>query len=628
MMVSRFRIFSIGIAVVSALGAFSASAHIVTEEPWHPAPAAYRTMLFMADLEPIPWDLLRAAYEEPHIASEIERPARIFFKSEAVEADRQISDAISDRDRQRLYEAGTRSLSRQVRLALREAAELLDRPGEAYQRALDAQALYRGFANFIEEADPEAGRSLGLAWLDLMNAVGSSGISDAYVIEADLQAFKSARQQIESYLVENFEPEEFQPRRQLTPLPESVMITEGEVPVTAWLPPGSDLNDQEPFPEQILNPEGMGIDEADVPLITYGDMLFDSPFILGEPARSLGINCSTCHNNGDVNRNFFIPGISHQPGAADVRGSFFNPMFNDHRRKSLDFPSLRGVRYTAPYGNDGRFASLHEFTRNVIVNEFAGPEPTRFQLDALVAYMLEIDFLPNSRIDETGRLTEGASESELRGEELFRKPFAQMDDKSCASCHIPSAAFVDRQIHNIGSGRETYDGAMDKFYATPTLLGVTHTAPYFHDGSLPTLESVVSWFDSRYALGLEDQEVADLVAYVTAVGEIDEPYEVYDEKNTEFRAEWEELTDFATTYDAFSRIRDAENAKLMLQTVGWDLALDASGMLNMAAKPKVYELAGILNDMRTALQSDDWEAADALWETFNEKQEEYDEEMY
>lgn len=627
-MVSRFRNSSFVLFTSAIFGVTSAAAHIVTEEPWHPASAAYRTMLFMADLEPVPWDLVREAYEEPHLAAEIERPARIFFVADTAEADQKISEAINEEDRQRLYEVTTRSLSRQVRSALNEAGNLLDQPGKAYQKALEAQTLYRGFASFIEEADPEAGRELGLAWLDLMNAVGSGGISGAHVIAPNAQEFTDARQRIASYLAENYEPEQFLPRRKLTPIPESVLVAQGEIEVSAWLPPGSDLNDQDPFPEQILNTEGMGIDDADVPLITYGDMLFDSPFILGEPARSLGINCSTCHNNGDINRAFFIPGISHQPGAADVRGSFFNPMFNDHRRKSLDFPSLRGVRYTAPYGNDGRFSSLSEFTRNVIVNEFAGPEPTKFQLDALVAYMLEIDFLPNSRIDEAGKLTDGASESELRGEVLFRSPFAQMDDKSCASCHIPSAAFVDRQIHNIGSGRETYDGALDKFYATPTLLGISHTAPYFHDGSLPTIESVVGWFDTRYDLKLDAQEVSDLVAYVSAVGAIDEPYEEFDDKNTEFRVEWEELTAFATTYDAFSRIRDAENASLMLLTVGLDLALDASGMLNLAAKPKVYELAGLLNDMRVAVEADDWATADVLWEAFQERQDKYDEAMY
>lgn len=623
------RIRNIGFAAaILVASATTVTAHIVTEEPWHPASAAYRSMLFMANLQPVPWGELRETYVAPHIAAEIKRPAQVFFQAESALIDQGILAAIEAEDRARLYGAATRGLSQMIRAALAESAAAHQTPGDAHQKALEAQSLYRAFQSFIEEADPEVGRELGVAWLELMSAIGNSGVAGVRAFETDLPTFDRARATIEAYLVENYEPETFSPREKLTPLPESVVLERGEVQVSAWLPPGADINDQDPFPEQILNTDGRGIDEADVPLITYGDMLFDSPYILGEPARSLGINCSTCHNNGDVNQAFFIPGVSHQPGAADVRGSFFNPNFNDHRRNSLDLPSLRGVRYTAPYGRDGRFASLYEFTRNVIVNEFAGPEPAQFQLDALVAYMLEIDFLPNSRIDSSGRLTKGASESELRGEALFRQPFAQMDGQSCASCHKPSAAFVDRQIHNIGSGGDSYDGALDGFFKTPTLLGVAHTAPYFHDGSLPTLASVVDWFNTRYELALDEEQSSDLTAYLTAIGEIDEAYVEFDDKFTPFRDEWEELTGFATTYNALSRSRDAQSASLMLQTVGLDLALDASGMSNLAAKPKVYELAGILGDMKTAVDADDWATADELWSKFQTLQEAYDAEMY
>ena len=164
------------------------------------------------------------------------------------------------------------------------------------------------------------------------------------------------------------------------------------------------------------------IDEADLPMIAYGDMLFDSAEIFGEPARSLGVACSSCHNRSEANRDFFIPGLSHRPGGVDVDSAFFNPMFNDRRDDPVDIPSLRGVRLTGPYGRDGRFGSLRSFTRNVIVNEFGGPEPTPFMLDALVAYMQEFDFLPNSKLTADGRLTAKASDAARRGEEGLLLP--------------------------------------------------------------------------------------------------------------------------------------------------------------------------------------------------------------
>ena len=110
------------------------------------------------------------------------------------------------------------------------------------------------------------------------------------------------------------------------------------------------MNDQVPLPKLFLNFEEKGIDEADLPLIAYGDMLFDSPEIFGDPARSLGLTCSTCHNRSDINQAFFIPGISPQAGAVDVDGHFFNSLFNDRRDDALDIPSLRGIRFLGPYG--------------------------------------------------------------------------------------------------------------------------------------------------------------------------------------------------------------------------------------------------------------------------------------
>lgn len=620
---SRFAVF-----LVAALLAPPAFSTVVNEEPWHPAAAAYRTMLFMADLVPAPWEEIRRAYEERHPAAAIQRPASAFFVTLPEPIGAAIVEAIEARDRQALYESSTRAVSMLIRNALAEAAGSLSEPGTALQKTLEAQAYYRAFASFIEQADREAGRRLGLAWLELVSAVGTTGIMGANAIPVDEEAFQRARIEIDAYLAANFEPDRFVERRAFTPLPESVVASEGEVEIAPWLPPGTSLADQDPLPRLVLNFEERGIDEAELPLIAFGDMLFDSPNIFGEPARSLGITCSSCHNRSDINQSFFIPGISHQPGAVDVRGSFFNPLFNDHRRGSLDIPSLRGLRFTGPYGRDGRFASLAEFTRNVIVSEFGGPEPTPFQLDALVAYMLEFDFLPNSRLDGMGRLTAGATDTELRGEELFRRPFAQLDGKSCASCHTPSSAFLDRQSHNIGSGTESYGGAADGYFDTPTLLGANFTAPYFHDGSQPTLASVVDWFDTRFELDFFDQERDDLVAYLQAVGAADEPYQTFDDRSTVFRLAWEELTTFATTFPTLARNRDAVNANLMLETVALDLALDATGMLNSPARRQVLELVDILNGMRTAINANNWAEAETLWGNFQELRDTYDNDMY
>jgi cytochrome c peroxidase len=606
-----------------------AAAHIVPEEPWDPVAAAYRSALFLADLTPVSWEQVETAWSEPHPGAVSADPAldRLGRTEAGQSAAKDIRAAIEAEDRQALYESMTRAMSSALRAALDRAATELEN-GDPHSAIKDAQAIWRAFDQTIAEADPEGWRRVGRAWLELVDSAGARGMLGAGQIAADHARFEAAAAEITGYIRENFEPETFTRRNRMAPIPEAVVISKGEVAITPWMPPGNFIGDQTPLPLLVLNFEEQGIDETDLPLVAYGDMLFDSPEIFGNPARSLGIACSTCHNRSDINRDFFIPGVSHQPGAADVDGGFFNPVFNDRRDDSLDIPTLRGLRFTGPYGRDGRFASLREFTRNVIVGEFGGDEPTPFMLDALVAYLLEFDFLPNAKVTGDGRLTERASEAALRGEAIFKRPFEKMDGKSCASCHMPSANFLDRRAHDIGSGKGGYVGARAGAFDTPTLLGANFTAPYFHDGSLPTHAAVVDWFDERYGLALSEAEKADLTAYLEAVGDADQPYEVFEDRHTPFRLAFEELTTFASTLDMLIPDRDAKHAKLMIDTVAADLAADASGMANLSAKAEVYELSRTLADVGAAIDAGDWATAKAHWMAFKAHQAAVDERMY
>ncbi len=51
----------------------------------------------------------------------------------------------------------------------------------------------------------------------------------------------------------------------------------------------------------------------------------------------------------------------------------------------------------------------------------------------------------------------------------------------------------------------------------PTLRGLAARAPYFHNGSQPDLAGVVRFYDRRFQIGLTQQEVADLSAFLKAL---------------------------------------------------------------------------------------------------------------
>ena len=54
-------------------------------------------------------------------------------------------------------------------------------------------------------------------------------------------------------------------------------------------------------------------------------------------------------------------------------------------------------------------------------------------------------------------------------------------------------------------------------YRTSPLRGVWQHAPYFHDGSAATLEDVGQRYNSRLALGLSTQQIADLAQYLRSL---------------------------------------------------------------------------------------------------------------
>ncbi|WP_169567772.1 hypothetical protein [Sneathiella limimaris] len=118
-----------------------------------------------------------------------------------------------------------------------------------------------------------------------------------------------------------------------------------------------------------------------------GKLLFNTPGILGERATRMGLSCNSCHPAGHKNPNFFIPGLSNKPGHIDISHRFWTDQEDNKAFDPVEIPSLQNVSQTAPFGTVLEFTTLSDFTRHVIVNEFAGPEPKSETIDALVTYM-------------------------------------------------------------------------------------------------------------------------------------------------------------------------------------------------------------------------------------------------
>lgn len=125
------------------------------------------------------------------------------------------------------------------------------------------------------------------------------------------------------------------------------------------------------------------------------------------------------------------------------------------------------------------------------------------------------------------------SANELNGLELFRS-----DALNCTACHS-GFDLSDHGYHNVGQyisytdpGREriTLIPSDNGKFKTPTLRNIGRTAPYMHDGALPTLEAVIEFFATgglahanrdpeMRTFALNPQEKADLIAFLHALND-------------------------------------------------------------------------------------------------------------
>ena len=342
-----------------------ADAQVQAEAPWHAVAYSYLNTLFLLNLDPVDWPLIEEVLTTDHDGRILGRPA----SDRLVELDQAagtahwqaIETALAAESAPTLHAAITRAMSAAIRQHLANAAAALEQSGLAGAEIDQAQALFRAFADGIKQTDPEGFRALGLAWLELASSVRQSGAIAAGGLPADREAFSSAQTLLVSYLIRNFEPDIFASRDIYAPIPEERIIADPYIRMTPWLPPGSDIRNQDPLPASGAERRRAGGGRAG-PL--FG-----------------GVRRHAVRQPRDLRRSRKKPrhrllhlpqSKRHQPALLHHRASrpsiqawststarFFNPRFNDHRadRRSTS-RACAGIRFTGPYGRDGRFGSV------------------------------------------------------------------------------------------------------------------------------------------------------------------------------------------------------------------------------------------------------------------------------
>lgn len=266
----------------------------------------------------------------------------------------------------------------------------------------------------------------------------------------------------------------------------------------------------------------------------------------------VGITCALCHSTVD---NSFAPGIGKRldgwpntdlnPGAiialspalpAATKATYsswgkgkYDPRFNlDGQSKPVVIPPAYGLQGIHKITLTGDGDEIAYWNRYVAVTQMGGQgsftEPrlnvsvtngtvdlVTDKLPALQAYQLTLTAPP----PPTGSFDPVAA---ARGEAVFNGP------GRCASCHSgPSFTDANQTLHGPAASMvepETPSYAArsaTKQYRTTPLRGVWQHAPYFHDGSAPTLEAVAQRYNEKQGLGLTPQQIADLAQYLKSL---------------------------------------------------------------------------------------------------------------
>lgn len=259
--------------------------------------------------------------------------------------------------------------------------------------------------------------------------------------------------------------------------------------------------------------------------------------------------CYSCH----VNEKGLTDGLALGKGAFDkplTRSAptlwnigYHTEWYWDGRSKALEGQALAAWKLANMGGKDKEkdeiradiVETLNKAYKDQFQKVFGGPATDKQIAQALATFMRTI-------ISKTTPFDAWQKGDEKAVSDAAKRGFAAFQKAKCTNCHV-GFMFTNLQFHNVGIGlvdgkpkdpgrfnvtkAEKDTGA----FKTPTLRDVARSAPYFHDGSVATLEEAVKFMvgggkDNPYLdkvnlqkAELTDAEVADIVEFLKSLSE-------------------------------------------------------------------------------------------------------------
>jgi len=270
--------------------------------------------------------------------------------------------------------------------------------------------------------------------------------------------------------------------------------------------------------------------ELDWSKVSLGEKLFHD----GRLSSDGSVSCATCHSldHGGVD------GLSKSSGVGGKKGDINSPtvlnsslnfvQFWDGRAKTLEQQIDGPIHNPVEMATNWPDVVVRLKTDANYVKEFANiysqEISQRLIKDAIATFERSL-LTPGGPFDRflLGE-SDAISKQAQQGYRLFKA-------YGCSSCHQGAAAggnmyaklgnfynyYADKSLSKMDYGRYNITGVeADRFkFKVPSLRNVTLTAPYLHNGSIETVESVVRIM-GRYQLGrvIPDEDISKIVSFL------------------------------------------------------------------------------------------------------------------
>lgn len=246
------------------------------------------------------------------------------------------------------------------------------------------------------------------------------------------------------------------------------------------------------------------------------------------------LSCNSCHNldTFGVDNEPTSPGHEGKRGGRNSPSSFNAALhvaqFWDGRAKDVEAQALGPVLNPIEMGMESDaavVAKLKKDPKTVAAFKEAFPgekDPLTYHNIGEAIGAFERTLITPSRFDAFLKGDDAAlTDAEKAGGKLFVQT-------GCTACHMGATLggqiyqklglVKDYPTEDLGRFEVTKNEADKKFFKVPSLRNVAKTGPYFHDGSVKTVEEAVSKM-AEYQLGknLSQDEVASIVTFLNSL---------------------------------------------------------------------------------------------------------------